>query len=222
MDAITRRDLQPGERILEGEMASSLGVAKTTLREALKDLEHQGVVTKTENRGTYVTKLSVDDIRHIYELRIKLEPDAGVLAQRRMTSQDLSELENLIGQMRAAGNHKNYLNAQKADLAFHQLIWKISGNRALEKALNVVSIPMFAFSGLYLLRRFAANPSDYRRICDDHVAMVEALKTGPSEHVEKVFKEKLGVFKEENLAGANAFDSDRSRHKARPVETNRA
>ncbi len=213
LDAIISRELRPGTRILESQMANSLGVAKTTLREALIDLERQGVLMGSDNRGTYVTELTGEDVRDIYGVRIKLEPEAGVLAHRRISAPEQAELATLLERMRAAGLRKDYLNAQKADLAFHQLIWNVSGNLALEKALNAVSVPMFAFSGLYLLQRFAANPSDYARICNDHAAMLKVLKEGPPEKVRKVFEDKLEVFEEENWAVAGKLDSGRNQER---------
>lgn len=214
LEAISKHDLQPGERILEGKMAQSLGVAKSTLREALQDLEHQGVLMKSENRGTYVTKLTPQDVRDIYEVRLKLEPEAAALAHPNLTARDHSQLAALVNQMRSAGEQKDYVNASKSDMAFHQLVWKLSGNLALEKALNAVSTPMFAFTGLYLLGLFSRNPSDYGRICDDHWTMLTALKGGPPDQVESIFAEKLGVFKAENLLGAQIFEGEQEKEDA--------
>lgn len=210
LDAIINRELRPGERIIEGDMAKSLGVAKTTLREALQALEHQGVVMKSENRGTYVTQLTVKDVRDIYDVRIKLEPEAAALAHRRLALKDHSQLAGLLNRMRSAGEQKDYPNASKADMAFHQLIWKLSGNLALEKALNAISVPMFAFAGLYLLDLFSRDVSDYARICDDHWEMLAKLERGPPEEVEKIFREKLKVFQGENLAGAQTLEPDQA------------
>lgn len=214
LDAIINRELQPGERLLENEMASSLGVAKTTLREALQYLEHQGVLTKSEKRGTYITELSPQDVRDFYEVRIMLEPEAAVLANRRLTNGDSDELERLLERMRVAGERRDYLNASKSDMAFHQLIWKASGNIALEKALNAVSVPMFAFSGLYLLKLFLDNTSAYARICHDHRVLLDTLKAGPAGEVRKVFTEKLKVFQSENLIGAEALEANQSQEQA--------
>lgn len=214
LDAIINRELLPGERIIEGEMAKSLGIAKTTLREALQGLEHQGVLMKSENRGTYVTKLTVEDVRDIYNVRIKLEPEAAVLAYRRLTARQYSELAGLVDRMRSAGERKDYLTASKADLAFHQMVWKTSGNRALEKALNAVSVSMFAFSGLYLLQLFSEGPAGYARICDDHRLMLAKLKEGPAGEVGAIFVEKLKVFQAENLTGAEVLETEQGREDA--------
>lgn len=216
LEAIGKRELQPGERIIEGKMALSLGVAKSTLREALQDLEYQGVLMKFENRGTYVTKLTTQNVQDIYNVRIKLEPEAAVLAHHHLTPKDDTQLLALLNEMRNAGEQKDYFNASKNDMAFHQLVWKLSGNLALEKALNAISTPMFAFTGLYLLGLFSHSASDYGRICDDHRAMLAALNEGPPEEVARIFVEKLGVFKSENLFGAQMLEASLGKQEPSP------
>lgn len=76
LDGIVNRGLCPGERILENEVAKSLGMARTTLREVRQYLENHAVMTKAENRGTYVTRLATQDVRDIYDVRMMFEPEA--------------------------------------------------------------------------------------------------------------------------------------------------
>ena len=80
-DAILRAELRPGERIVEGRLARQLWVAQGSLREALQELEHQGLVTKQGNRGTFVFKLAAEDVEDIYVVRQQLEPLAARLAR---------------------------------------------------------------------------------------------------------------------------------------------
>ena len=86
-DAILRGELGPGQRILEGKLARELGVAQSTLREALQQLEHQGLVRKSDRRGTFVTKLGVNDLEDLYLVRLELEPLAASLACADMNSE---------------------------------------------------------------------------------------------------------------------------------------
>lgn len=209
LDAIISQEIKPGDRIVEGKMARDLGVAKTTLREALGDLEHRGLVIKSSRGATHVTKLTLTDIENIYGVRLLLEPQAAVLAHQRLTSRDYSHLATLLNKMRAAGERRDYLDASKNDMAFHQVIWELSGNMVLARALKLVSAPMFAFSGLSLMPLFSTQESDFARVCDEHQALLTKLKEGPPDEVRKVFIEKLRVFKTQNFEGAQLLEADR-------------
>jgi DNA-binding GntR family transcriptional regulator len=214
LDAIIRRQLRPGERIIEGKLARELGVAKTTLREALTDLEHRGLVMKSSKGTTRVTQLTAADIRDIYSIRLMLEPEAAALAHTRLTSKDYSHLRMLLTRMRGVGDHKDYLEASRNDMAFHQFIWELSGNMALARALNAVSVPLFAFSGLHLIRLFSTSESSFFRICDDHEWLLEKLKEGPADNVRKLFTEKLLAFRAENLEAVRLLETDQQRRVA--------
>jgi DNA-binding GntR family transcriptional regulator len=63
-----------GDRILEQHWSNRLAIGQPTLREAIRELEHQGLVRKTQQRGTYVTKLGPEDYQRILEVRLPLEP----------------------------------------------------------------------------------------------------------------------------------------------------
>src|SRR6266567_4739152 len=92
-DAILRGELVPGERIVEGKLARLLGVAQSTLREALQQLEHQGLVRKSDRRGTFVSRLSVRDLEDLYVVRLELEPLAASLACTRMSAEHFEQIE---------------------------------------------------------------------------------------------------------------------------------
>src|ERR1700686_5245113 len=72
-ESIISGELRGGDRMIEQEWAERLGIGQPTLREALHELEHQGLLRKTPQRGTYVAQLSPEDFRLIQEVRIPLE-----------------------------------------------------------------------------------------------------------------------------------------------------
>src|SRR5438132_1051531 len=71
-NAIIGGDLRPGDRLIEQKWAGQLGIGQPTLREALKELEYQGMVTRIPQRGTYVSQLSPTDFKRLLEVRIPL------------------------------------------------------------------------------------------------------------------------------------------------------
>lgn len=195
-DAILKGELRPGERIVEGKLARQLSVAQGTLREALQELEHQGLVTKHDHRGTYVSKLTRAEIEDIYVVRRELEPLAASLARQRMTAEQLSQLVGLVEKMQIAGDRHDFVELLRTDLAFHRMIWRFSGSKSIERALNVVCPPLF---GCYLIKASSGNPYNRAKDLEEHRALLNALKEGTPEEVKKVFTEVIEVFRASEL-----------------------
>ncbi len=195
-DAILHGELLPGQRIIEARLSRELEIAQNTLREGLQDLEHQGLVVKYDGRGTYVTKLTSQQIQDIYAVRLQLEPMAAALAHQRLNSEYSLRLSSLLEKMRAAGERQEFLEVSKADLAFHQLVWKLSGNEALERALNVISIPLFAF---YAIRLYSGDAYDLKTLHEEHCSLLTILKNGGPKEVTEGFREKLEFFRVQHV-----------------------
>ena len=194
--AIVNGELRPGQRIIESKLAPALRVSKGTLREALQELEHKGLVTKFDNRGTYVTKLGPKEIGEIYDIRSWLEPQAAALAHQGLTGEHCTKLCRLIDQMRAAAIRRDFTEVSRADLAFHQFIWEIAGNKALERTLTIVSTPLFAF---YAIGLFSGVQVDFEEICREHLALIADLQKGSPDEVRKAFWERMEVFRQRYL-----------------------
>ena len=156
-DAILSGQLHSGEWIVEGRMSREFGVGQGVLREALIELEHQGYVQRTPYSGTRVTTLTHDDARHIYDLRIVLEPLAFVAAAPRITGQVLDELKQIAERSRRDYEAEDLPGLYQQMLAFRQLVWSLSGNDYLERTLLGLVPPLYA---LYLIR--AASSRDNR------------------------------------------------------------
>jgi DNA-binding GntR family transcriptional regulator len=200
--AIIKGEFKPGDRMLEGPLARQLGVAQSTLREALQDLEHQGLVTKYDNRGTFVTDISLEEIDQLYAVRKQLEPFAASLARVRMTSAAFNELSNLLNRMHAAAEKHDFMELSLVDLEFHQLIWHLSGNRWLERALKLVGPPLLAFDYI----AFYGSPIyDFERAYNQHRDLLNALNTGTSEDAGKFFEHMLEVFRAQDIGNLHAL-----------------
>lgn len=144
-DAIITGNLGPGTRLVEQKLAAQLGIGQPTLREALKELEHQGFVRKFGKKGTYVTRLGPDDFRKILEVRLTLEVKAIELAAQHVTQEALDELGRLVDEMDAGVRADDLPRFHNADLAFHSKIWELSGNEYLGIALERIAFALFAF-----------------------------------------------------------------------------
>jgi DNA-binding GntR family transcriptional regulator len=124
---IFRRELEPGSWIDEVKLAQEYGISRTPLREALKVLAAEGLVTMKVRRGAYVTEVSEQDLAEVYHLLALLESDAaGVVAQKATESQ-LRELQALHKELEAAVKHRERFFA--VNERFHMHLLAIAGNR---------------------------------------------------------------------------------------------
>ena len=202
-DAILHGELSAGERIVEGKIAQQLGVAQSTVREALQQLEHHGLVTKHDNRGTFVSRLTTEDIEGIYTVRRELEPLAASLARERLTAEHLEELANLVEQMRVAGEAGDFVKLLKTDIEFHRLIWKVSGNKWIERALEVVCLPLF---GCYLIKTSSGHIYNRAKDLEEHRTLLKVLSEGPPEGVRRVFTQIMETFRVQEIQNFQAAE----------------
>jgi DNA-binding GntR family transcriptional regulator len=181
-DAIFAGRFAPGDALRELHLARELNVSQPTVREALFEIERQGLVVRTPNVGTIVTNLSSDEIREQIELRLLLEKVAAVKASERMTTDDFRELERRLVTLTASVSANEYYESAQADLEFHRQIWKCGGSRALARALDQVAVPLFAF--VSILR--SAGSQDLIQVMSSHASIVEALRQRDRARIEDV------------------------------------
>jgi DNA-binding GntR family transcriptional regulator len=173
-EAVLAGQLKPGERLVEQKLATSLGIGQPTLREALKELEFQGFVRKSPKKGTYVTELTPEDFRKIQEVRMALEVVAIEKAARNMTDESVRELDKLVATMRASAQKFDLATFHKSDLAFHRIVWDLTGNEYLGIALERVAFGLFAF---VLLQRDSSASNEFIASAEQHAQIVAGLRT---------------------------------------------
>jgi DNA-binding GntR family transcriptional regulator len=130
VDAIAGGILEPGQRLIETEIAAALGVSRMPLREALKLLEAQGILAVTPRRGAAIVPFDAGRVQQICEARLALERLALRDAAMRLRSEAdaSSALDRLIGEMRQCTERGEWLTAVRADVEFHRQIVQASGN----------------------------------------------------------------------------------------------
>jgi DNA-binding GntR family transcriptional regulator len=170
--AIFAGELQPGDSLRELHLARELNVSQATVREALAQLERIGLVVRTPNIGTHVTRLTRQDIQERFDLRLLLEERAMREASARMTREAFALLATRLDALSDATARNQYFEEAQADLEFHRVIWKQSGNRTLYHTLDQISVPLFAF--VSLVRR--ANRQKLREVVQSHEGLVQALR----------------------------------------------
>lgn len=124
---IFKRELEPGSWIDELKLAEEYGISRTPLREALKVLAAEGLVTMKVRRGAYVTEVSDKDLTDVYHLLSLLESDAAGVVAGRATDAELQELQALHAKLEAAvGNRDKFFALNER---FHMRLLEIAGNR---------------------------------------------------------------------------------------------
>lgn len=124
---IFNRELEPGSWIDELKIADEFGISRTPLREALKVLAAEGLVTMKVRRGAYVTEVSEQDLRDVYHLLSLLESDAAGVVARTATAKQLKELQGLHQQLEnAIGNPERFFEINEA---FHMRLLDMANNR---------------------------------------------------------------------------------------------
>src|SRR5579864_4620875 len=129
-ESIISGELRGGDRLIEQKWAARLGIGQPTLREALQELEHQGLLNKVQQRGTYVAQLEAEDYRLIQEVRIPLEAIAIGTAAENFTPEADEEFTRLVGQMAGSGlGEMDVRGFHDSDVLFHRRIWELAGNK---------------------------------------------------------------------------------------------
>jgi DNA-binding GntR family transcriptional regulator len=124
---IFQRELQPGSWIDEVKIAQEFGISRTPLREALKVLAAEGLVTMKVRRGAYVTEVSETDLADVYHLLSLLESDAAGVVAQKATDAQVKELQQLHKELEAAqGNRDRFFALNER---FHMRLLEIAGNR---------------------------------------------------------------------------------------------
>lgn len=124
-------ELRPGTALQEVSLASSLGVSRNTMREAMRILSIEGLLKRSPHRGIAVAQLALKDVQEIYNLRRMLEIPA-VLAAKRDDHGILNELRTAVEQYERAVGAKDWVKAVTVDLHFHSLLIRFQRNKRLE------------------------------------------------------------------------------------------
>jgi DNA-binding GntR family transcriptional regulator len=124
---IFARELEPGSWIDELRIAEALGISRTPLREALKVLAAEGLVTMKVRRGAYVTEVNEKDLRDVYHLLALLESDAARVVAQRGTNEHMAQIQALHQDLENATQDRDRFF--QVNEAFHSLLLQIADNR---------------------------------------------------------------------------------------------
>ncbi len=183
---IVRGDLAPGLHLVEGWVAERFGVSRGPVRDALRQLELEGLV-ETRKRGVYVRGLTDSDLVEFYAVRGALEGLAVREAIARLPGGDWSVLDGAVEAMRAAAEAGDPSAFAAADLEFHSGFYVIGGNRRLA-ASWATHRPLFAA----MLDVTNTRDRDLRPVAADHAELAAVVRSGDVEAAQAALAEHLG------------------------------
>lgn len=140
LGAITDRTLHPGQRIVQAELATSLGVSRQPVSHALQLLKHQGLVQDFGRKGLEVVPIHARRIRHSYEVRGALDALAARLAASRVAqgellAKEVAALQSALAAGARLGPRPTLAGLVQADVEFHQVIYGMSDNPAISETI---------------------------------------------------------------------------------------
>jgi DNA-binding GntR family transcriptional regulator len=168
VDAVTSGKLKPGDRLNESELSRQLAVSRAPIREALQQLQEQGLVENHPRRGMFVVNLDQAGSQKINSLRLILEPEALDLCRTNRTPAGEKELHDLLSRMDQRS--MTAIEATRLDLEFHRAVWRQTGNEYLEKTLASLTAPLFAYATLTKPKQ-----EKMRMILDSHRPLMDYI-----------------------------------------------
>lgn len=169
-EAIVAGILQPGERLMEIQLAEELGVSRTPVREAIRKLELEGFVVMVPRRGTYVADLSIKDINEVYEIRTSLDVLAAGLAAERITEEELEQMERLLVEIGEYMDKEDIDRIVEVDTKFHDILYRASRNDRLVGIIFNLREQFTRFRTVSI-----AYPGRQKNTLEEHRKLLEAI-----------------------------------------------
>ena len=148
--AILKGELEPGERLMEIQLAERLGVSRTPIREAIRKLELEGLVLMIPRREAEVAKISEKNLRDVLEVRRSLEELAIDLACQRIQEEELETLREAQKEFAAAIAAGDAMEIAQTDEKFHEIIYSGTGNQKLMQILSNLREQMYRYRLEYI------------------------------------------------------------------------
>lgn len=185
-EAIVEGKLNPGQRLMEVQLAEQLGVSRTPVREAIRKLELEGLVVMLPRKGAYVANMSLKDIIDVLEIRSTLEGLASSLAAERIHPENIKELEKIAKEFEQNADNTDLDELLKKDVEFHECIFKATNNKKLHQLITSLWEQVYRFRATYI-----ADYESVKSIIKEHQLILDAIKKGDNELAKKYAKEHI-------------------------------
>ena len=181
--AIIKGKFKPGEKISEGDLAESMGISRTPLREAFRKLENEGFIKIIPRKGAVVADIDAEEAISLYEIKSTLEGLAARLAAANMKEKDISKLEKINDELKELIDKNDLESFYRVHTRFHGGFVKMCGNNRL---INMISNLNDHFNRFGIIS--LTLPGQFENAIQQHAEIIDAFKSGDEDLVEKKVK----------------------------------
>jgi DNA-binding GntR family transcriptional regulator len=189
---ILHGEIEPGERLMQNQVAESLRASRTPVREAFRRLEQDGLVERVPQGGVRVTHLDIEAIQEVFGIRNVLEAYAIELACGRITAEEIGSLKRLVNQAEELlssgelGREMKIKRIFELNSQFHDIIYRAAGNTYLMGMINSLRfiVGRLRFLGL-------RADSTWSRAWDEHAQLIGLLEKRDKESAARLLKTHL-------------------------------
>lgn len=168
--AILTGELKPGERLMEIHLADKLGVSRTPIREAIRKLELEGLVTMIPRRGAEVAQITEKSLKDVLEVRRALDALCAELACDRIIEEEKEELKRACDAFEEATKTGDTKVIAQADVALHDIIIQATDNARLIQLIHNLSEQMYRYRFEYI-----KETSEHARLIDEHRIIYQSI-----------------------------------------------
>ena len=184
--AIITGEFAPGERLMEITLANRLGVSRTPVREAIRKLELEGLVTMIPRKGAQVAKITEKNLRDVIEIRCVLEEFAASLACDRITEEEKAEMEQLHQQFVQSAKTHDILDIVEKDEQFHDAIFRATKNDRLITIINNLREQFYRYRMEYV-----KDIEQHSILVKEHEELMTAIFQKDSETAKQIMRTHL-------------------------------
>jgi DNA-binding GntR family transcriptional regulator len=211
-DEIVWGVLKPGDRLTEQGIAERMGTSQGPVREALAQLRSLGLIVALAHRGTFVSDISTEDARDIYEVRLILEREAMHRAVERMSQDDLADLRERV-ELLVRSSAENFMETVARDMALHRRIFELSGSKMLLTFWESIEARTMKFSAVTSPQVF----DDPVKIAESHYELLDLIAAKDHEALDDALEQHIMRIWREIDSGGDRSVSRRSSARAEPA-----
>ncbi|MBS4537024.1 GntR family transcriptional regulator [Clostridium sp. D2Q-11] len=189
-ESIILGKMKPGERLMEIQLAESLGVSRTPVREAIRKLELEGLVIMVPRKGAYVSEVSLKDIKEALEIRASIEGLGAYLAAERMEEDEIEALKKKHEELKICINDGDVACIVEKDTELHDIIFKATRNNMLMDLVDGLREQVQRFRVSYVSSHHKSS-----ELAKEHQKIIDAIEMRDKEAAKKYAEEHIEISK---------------------------
>ncbi|HIJ55119.1 MAG TPA: GntR family transcriptional regulator [Deltaproteobacteria bacterium] len=198
---IVHREIRPGEKINEEQVAKETGVSRTPIREALCRLENENIIEMIPRRGAFVIRQTETTVREVLEIREVLEGLVARLATIHMDDNMLGQLTECLEKIRLIPDENRYLmKYTQSDIRFHSILLEACRNSMLQNMMATIN------THLQIIRlRTVVLPGRAKKTVDEHYEILKAIETGDENKAETMMRKHVVSVRRDSMKNLDSM-----------------